>query len=72
MPRFKIKHTAPVWEETFIEVEVTEEEAERIRDRDMDLIDDLLNNAVLNDQATIQVAGGIDSLDADYDIEEDK
>lgn len=70
MPRFKIKHTAPVWEETFIEVEVTEEQAKRLRETDYELVDDLISDAILSDSASVQIVGGIESMDADYDIEE--
>ncbi|KKK63101.1 hypothetical protein LCGC14_2997690 [marine sediment metagenome] len=70
MPRFKIVHNAPVWERTVTWVEVTDEQAARIHD-DPELVDDLLSKAILNDEAIIEVTGGIESMDSDYEIEEE-
>jgi hypothetical protein len=70
MPQVTIRHTAPVWEETLVTVEVTEEHYSRLvgDDTDYELVDELLTAAVLADEATIQVTTGIDSMDADYEI----
>ena len=72
MPQIRIRHTAPVWEETLVTVEVTDEQYARLTGDDVDyeLADELLNAAVLADEATIQVTQGIDSMDSDLDIEE--
>ena len=72
MPQIRIRHTAPVWEETLVTVEVTDEQYARRTGDDVDyeLADELLNAAVLADEATIQVTQGIDSMDSDLDIEE--
>ena len=66
----RIRHTAPVWEETLLEVEVTDEQAESLLgdDPDYELIDALLNAGIMDDSATIQVTVGIDSMDADIEV----
>ena len=70
MKRIKIKHTAPVWEETLFEVEVTDEQAENLLgdDPDYEFRDVLINQAVIDGTATIQVTMGIDSMDADVEV----
>lgn len=71
MPIIKIRHTAPVWEETLAEIEVTQEEFDRLTgdDTDYELADSLLQKAILADEATIEVTSGIDGMDADFEIE---
>jgi hypothetical protein len=70
MPDITIRHTAPVWEETLVTLEVTQEQHDRLvgEDTDYELADELLNAAIMTDAATIQVTGGIDSMDADWEI----
>ena len=70
MRRVKIRHTAPVWEETLAEVEVTQEEFDRLTGANTDygLADRLLTAAIMADDTTIQVTGGIDGMDADWQI----
>jgi len=70
MRRIKIRHTSPVWEETLVEAVLGDEHAQNLLgdDRDMELVDVLLNRAVFDGTATVQVTVGIDSMDADYEI----
>jgi len=69
MKTIKIRHTAPVWEETLLEVEVTDEQAANLLGDapDYEFRDVLINQAVIDGTATIQVTTGIDSMDADYE-----
>ncbi len=72
MKLIKIRHTAPVWEETLFEVEVTDDQAADLLgdDPDYEFRDVLINQAVMNGTATIQVTTGIDSMDADFEVTE--
>jgi len=72
MKTIKIRHTAPVWEETLLEVEVTDEQAANLLGDapDYEFRDVLINQAVIDGTATIQVTTGIDSMDADYEVTE--
>lgn len=75
MPRFKIKHIQPVWEETTIWVEVSDEEAEMLREDsdafDYDYAHKLLNDAICKDEACIEVTGVIEGMDDELEVESD-
>jgi hypothetical protein len=72
MPRFKIVHNAPVWERTVVWVDVPEDKAELIQPGsdayDHDFVDSLLTEAILKDEACIEVTGQIESMDSDTEV----
>jgi hypothetical protein len=70
MKYIKIRHTAPVWEETLLEVEVTDEQAANLLgdERDCELLDKIIMQAIADGVATVQVTVGIDSMDSDIEV----
>lgn len=74
MPEFKIVHNEPVWERTVAHVTVSEKVAKKLRegsdDYDEEVADKLLAKALEDGSATVEVAGRIESMDADMTIEE--
>lgn len=68
--RFKIAHYEPVWERTMVQVDVDEETAALLREEDPDTIQQLLEEAITNRDAFIEVDQKIDSMDSDVYVEE--
>lgn len=60
---FRIRHTAPVWEETLLYVDAPNKEwVEENYER-------LLEEGIASDEATIQVTTGIEGVDSDVEVE---
>lgn len=70
MKHIRIRHNVPVWEQTFLVVELDDDEADIILSGDQEAVDALLIAGIESGKATVQVTGQIESMDGDYEITE--